>query len=255
MENSIALEAKELKKHRDLETVKESVDSDVVLEAKELKKHYVRGSETVKALDGVDFAISQGEIVAIVGPSGSGKTTLMNLISCLDTATSGTLMIGGKDVTHFDESQLIKIRREYIGFIFQQFYLIPNLFAVENIELPLVFAKKPIHKDKIMEVIDLVGLKGRERIPAYMLSGGDKQRIAIARALINNPKVLIADEPTGKLEIKVRDQLLELFNQLTQKGIAIFIATHDLELAGMTHRIIHLQDGNIVPKEQSSLYH
>ncbi len=231
------------------------MDETIVLEAKELRKYYTRGSETVKALDGVDFAIRKGEIVAIVGPSGSGKTTLMNLISCLDTATSGILNIGGEDVTHFKESQLIGIRRKYIGFIFQQFYLIPNLFAVENVELPLIFAKKPIDRDKILNVLETVGLKGRERIPAYMLSGGDKQRIAIARSLINEPRLLIADEPTGKLEIKVRDQLVELFRQLSGKGISIFIATHDLELAAMTERIIHLQDGKIIPKEQSSLYH
>lgn len=231
------------------------MNNDIVIEAKNLKKYYTRGPETVKALDGVDFAIQRGEIVSIVGPSGSGKTTLMNLISCLDTPTSGTLIIGGQDVTHFKESQLINIRRKYIGFIFQQFYLMPNLFAVENVELPLVFAKKPIDKNKIYKVIETVGLKGRELIPAYMLSGGDKQRIAIARALINDPQVLIADEPTGKLELKVRDQLLELFRQLAQKGISVFIATHDLGLAEKTERIIHLQDGKIVSKEQSSLYH
>ncbi len=231
------------------------MNTDITIEAKKLKKYYTRGSETVKALDGVDFAIQHGEIVSIVGPSGSGKTTLMNLISCLDTPTSGTLIIGGQDVTHFKESQLVNIRRKYIGFIFQQFYLMPNLFAVENVELPLIFAKKPLDKDKIYKVIETVGLKGRELIPAYMLSGGDKQRIAIARALINDPQVLIADEPTGKLELKVRDQLLELFRQLAQKGISVFIATHDLELAGKTERIIHLQDGKIVSKEQSSLYH
>ncbi|MBU6391842.1 MAG: ABC transporter ATP-binding protein [Planctomycetota bacterium] len=231
------------------------MNSDVVIEAKDLKKYYTRGTEIVKALDGVDFTIRSGEIVSIVGPSGSGKTTLMNLISCLDTSTSGTLIIGGQDVTHLKESQLINIRRKYIGFIFQQFYLMPNLFAIENVELPLIFAKKPLDKDKIYKVIETVGLKGRELIPAYMLSGGDKQRIAIARALINDPQVLIADEPTGKLELKVRDQLLELFRQLAQKGISVFIATHDLELAEKTERIIHLQDGKIVSKEQSSLYH
>lgn len=231
------------------------MDSGVVIEARGLKKYYKRGPETVKALDGVDFTIRRGEIVSIVGPSGSGKTTLMNLISCLDAPTSGSLIIGGQDVTRFKESRLIDIRRRYIGFIFQQFYLIPNLFAVENVELPLIFAKKYIDNDKIRKVIESVGLKNREHIPAYMLSGGDKQRIAIARALINDPQILIADEPTGKLELKVRDQLLELFRRLAQKEIAIFIATHDLELAAMTGRIIHLQDGKIIPKEQSSLYH
>jgi len=231
------------------------VNTDIVLEAKDLKKYYTRGSEVVKALDGVDFAIQSGEIVSIVGPSGSGKTTLMNLISCLDTPTSGTLIIGGQDVTHFKETQLVNIRRKYIGFIFQQFYLIPNLTAIENVELPLIFAKKPLDKEKILKAIETVELQGREHIPAYMLSGGDKQRIAIARALINDPQVLIADEPTGKLELRVRDQLLELFRQLTKKAISVFIATHDLELAGKTDRIIHLQDGKIVSKEQSTLYH
>lgn len=231
------------------------MSTSVVIKAEGLKKYYARGSEVVKALDGVDLTIKRGEIVSVVGPSGSGKTTLMNLISCLDTPTSGSLSIGGQDVTYLGESQLIGIRRQYIGFIFQQFYLIPNLSAIENVELPLIFAKKPLNKDKIYEIIEIVGLKGREFIPAYMLSGGDKQRVAIARALINDPQILIADEPTGKLELKVRDQLLELFYQLTRTGIAVFIATHDLELAGKTQRIIHLQDGKIVTKEQSSLYH
>ena len=231
------------------------MDTNIVLKAEDLKKYYTRGPETVKALNGVNFSIKQGEIVAIVGPSGSGKTTLMNMISCLDTATSGVLSIGGQDVTHFKEEQLIDIRRKYIGFIFQQFYLIPNLFAVENVELPLIFAKKPIDREKIYSVLETVGLKGREHTPAYMLSGGDKQRIAIARALINDPQLIIADEPTGKLEIKVRDQLMDIFRGLAQKGIAIFIATHDLELAEMTQRIIHLQDGMIIKKEESSLYH
>jgi putative ABC transport system ATP-binding protein len=225
-----------------------------VLEAKGLKKYYTRGSEVVKALDGIDVELSEGEIVAIVGPSGSGKTTLMNLISCLDTPTSGTLSIGGEDVSHLKESRLIAIRRKYIGFIFQQFYLIPNLFPSENVELPLIFAKKKIDQNKIQTLLETVGLEGREHIPSYMLSGGDKQRVAIARALINDPKILIADEPTGKLEQKVRDQLVALFNQLSKQGMCIFIATHDLELASRAQRIIHLQDGKIVPKEESSLY-
>jgi putative ABC transport system ATP-binding protein len=231
------------------------MEENVVLEAKNLKKYYSRGSEVVKALDGVDVRIATGEIVAIVGPSGSGKTTLMNLISCLDTPTSGTLAIGGQDVSRLSESRLVEIRRKYIGFIFQQFYLIPNLFPSENVELPLIFAKKRIDREAIHALLEAVGLQGRESIPSYMLSGGDKQRVAIARALVNNPKILIADEPTGKLELKVRDQLVALFHQLAKQGTAIFIATHDLELAAMTHRIVHLQDGKIVPKEESSLYY
>ncbi len=227
---------------------------ETIIEARGLKKYYNRGSETVKALDGVDFAIRSGEIVSIVGPSGSGKTTLMNLISCLDTASDGSLFIAKQDVTEFKEKQLIKIRRENIGFIFQKFYLIPTLTVKENIELPLIFANVAISTSKTKKMIDLVGLQGKENSAVNMLSGGDKQRVAIARALMNDPQIIIADEPTGKLETQVRDSILNIFQELSKKGLAIFIATHDLDLAEKTQRIIHLQDGKIIPKEESSLY-
>jgi len=225
-----------------------------IIEAKGLKKHYRRGSETVKALDGVDFSINSGEIVSIVGPSGSGKTTLMNMISCLDTASEGTLSIGGNNVTQFKEKQLVKIRRENIGFIFQKFHLISSLTVKENIELPLIFAKAIVSSSKTQKMIDQVGLTGKENLTVKMLSGGDKQRVAIARSLMNDPQIIIADEPTGKLETQVRDSILNIFEELSQKGLAVFIATHDLDLASKTQRIIHLQDGRIVTKEESSLY-
>lgn len=228
---------------------------EVILAAKNLKKYYRRGSEIVKALDGVNFEIEKSEIVSIIGPSGSGKTTLMNLIGCLDNATEGTLKIGDTNVTGLGENDLIQIRRENIGFVFQQFYLIPNLSVRENIELPLIFSKKTINQEKISDLLEEVGLKGKERIQVKYLSGGDKQRTGIARALVNKPKVIIADEPTGKLETKVRGQILELFKSLSEKGLAICIATHDLELAKATQRIIHLQDGKIISKEESSLYY
>lgn len=230
------------------------MNDQTVLIATGLKKYYSRGSEIVKALDGIDLRLAKGEVVAIVGPSGSGKTTLMNVVSCLDTPTAGTLVIGGQEVSNLKESLLINIRRKYIGFIFQQFYLIPNLYPSENIELPLIFSKKESDPGAIQKLIDVVGLQGKEHVPSYMLSGGDKQRVAIARALVNSPQILIADEPTGKLELKVRNELIALFNQLAAQGTAVLIATHDLELAAMTQRIIHLQDGKIVPKEESSLY-
>lgn len=226
-----------------------------IVEAKELKKYYRRGHEIVKALDGVDFEIAKGEMISIVGPSGSGKTTLMNLISCLDKPTSGNLSIAGTDVTSLPEKELINIRRENIGFIFQQIHLIPTLTAKENVWLPRVFFKRWIDVKRISDLLERVGLKGRETIQAKMLSRGDKQRIAIVRALIGDPKLLIADEPTGKLEVKVRNDLVELFRELKKTGLAIFIATHDLELAEMTERIIYLQDGRIVSKEESSLYY
>ena len=231
------------------------MEAKVILEAKSLKKYYQRGSEIVRALDGVDFKIMEREIVSIVGPSGSGKTTLMNLISCLDKVTTGSLKIGNTDVTSFEENDLIKIRRENVGFVFQRFYLIPTLTVRENIELPLIFAKKSINEKKLSVLLEEVGLKGKERIQIKYLSGGDKQRTGIARALVNDPKILIADEPTGKLETEVKGQILELFKSLSEKGLAICIATHDLELAQATQRIIHLQDGKIVPKEKSDLYY
>ncbi len=231
------------------------MEDKVILEAKNLKKYYERGSEIVRALDGVDFEIERSEIVSIIGPSGSGKTTLMNLIGCLDNATAGTLKIGNTDVTPLGENDLIKIRRENIGFVFQRFYLIPTLTVRENIELPLIFAKKAINQKNLSNLLEEVGLKNKERIQIKYLSGGDKQRTGIARALVNEPKLLIADEPTGKLEKKVKGQILGIFKKLSKKGLAIFIATHDLELACATQRIIHLQDGKIIPKEKSDLYY
>ncbi|MCD6326147.1 ABC transporter ATP-binding protein [bacterium] len=225
-----------------------------VIEASGVKKHYQRGPETVRALDGVDFGISSGEMAAIVGPSGSGKTTLMNLISCLDSPTSGMLEIAGQDVTGFSESQLIEIRRKNIGFIFQRPHLIPTLTARENVELPFIFSKQKMNGDVISQKLDVVGLRGRNHIQVRMLSGGDMQRVAIARALVLNPKVLIADEPTARFSTRVRIGMTELFRQLVRSGLAVFIATHDLDLAGSCDRMIHLQDGVIVPKEMSSLY-
>ena len=231
------------------------MEDKVILEAKNLKKYYRRGSEIVKALDGVDFTIKESEIISIVGPSGSGKTTLMNLIGCLDKATEGALKIGNTDVTSLGENDLIKIRRENIGFVFQRFYLIPTLTVRENVELPLIFAKKNINAKNILDLLKEVNLEDKEGIQVKFLSGGDKQRTGIARALINDSKILVADEPTGKLETKVGEHILELFKSLSEKGLTIVIATHDLELAQATQRIIHLQDGKIVPKEKSDLYY
>ena len=226
----------------------------IILEATNLKKYYHRGSEIVKALNGVELKIKESEIVSIVGPSGSGKTTLMNLIGCLDKATSGSLKIGNIDVASLEENNLVNIRRENIGFVFQRFYLIPTLTVRENVELPLIFSKKNINVKKILDLLKEVNLEDKEEIQVKHLSGGDKQRTGIARALVNNPRILIADEPTGKLETKVGSQILKLFKGLSKKGLAIIIATHDLEFAQATQKIIHLQDGKIVPKEKSDLY-
>lgn len=228
--------------------------SDVILEANSIKKYYTRGVETVKALDGVDFEICAGEFVAIVGPSGSGKTTLMNMISCLDSPSDGQLVVGGEDVSGHSEDELIHVRRGTLGFIFQQFYLIPTLSVRENIELPLVFAKEKIVDSQIEKASKRVGLGEKLDTPVSNLSGGDKQRVAIARALVQSPKLIIADEPTGKLEDEMGNAIISIFEELASEGVAIFMATHNLDLAQRAHRIIHLQDGKIVPKEESLLY-
>jgi len=227
-----------------------------IIETSNLKKYYKRGSEVVKALDGVDFNINSREIVSVVGPSGSGKTTFMNIIGCLDTPTDGIIKIDGQDVTGFKESQLVKIRRKNIGFIFQRFHLIPTLTIKENIELPLIFAKeKPdivppsngrTDNAKILALMERVGLKGKENLRANMVSGGDKQKVSIVRALIYNPKILIADEPTGRLESKERNEIMKLFRELTESDYAIIIATHDMSIAEESDRIIHLQDGKVL---------
>lgn len=229
------------------------MNDEVIVRAEGLTKYYRRGSETVKALDGVDLTIRAGEVVAMVGPSGSGKTTLMNLISCLDTPTSGKLFVAGRDVAHASERELVSVRREVIGFIFQQFHLIPTLTGVENVELPTLFSGKDVPRETTLKLLERVGMKGREHLPASRLSGGDKQRVAIARALINNPRLLVADEPTGKLETTVRDVLLRLFRDLAGDGLAVFIATHDLELAEACDRILYLQDGRFVGRRESLL--
>lgn len=216
-----------------------------IVETFDLKKYYIRGSETVKALDGVNIGIEPGEIVSIVGPSGSGKTTFMNLVGCLDSPTSGNLKIAGRYIAGLSESQLVSVRRNNIGFIFQRFHLISTLTIKENIELPLIFARKT-RNGNFDKLLERVNLKGKENHRASMINAGDKQMTAIARALVNNPKIIIADEPTGKLEAKEADIILEIFRELSKDGLAIIIATHDLNLAERSDRIIHLQDGRIV---------
>jgi len=221
-----------------------------IIEIVGLKKYYSRGRESVKALDGVDLRIKSGEVISIVGPSGSGKTTLLNLISCLDWPTEGAIKINNSNVANFKERQLISVRRKNLGFIFQRFHLIPILSVKENIELPLIFAKKEIVSKELQEQLQRVGLSGKENIWADSLNGGDKQRVAIARALISNPKVLVADEPTGQLETQVRDSIFKLFRQLSKSGLTVIIATHDLELAEMADRLVYLKDGKIVSREE-----
>jgi putative ABC transport system ATP-binding protein len=222
-----------------------------VFSAKGLTKIYHRGSEEIHALKDVSFTISKGEFAAIVGPSGSGKTTLLNLVGCLDTPTRGSLRLNGVEVNGLKEKDLVKLRRENIGFVFQQFFLLPTLTVRENIELPLLFSKRNGYKSHIDEIIEVVGLKARaEHLPSQ-LSGGEMQRVAIGRALINEPEIILADEPTGNLDSATALRIFQLFQNLNSQGLTLIIVTHNLELAKSAHKIIQLRDGEIARKASS----
>jgi putative ABC transport system ATP-binding protein len=223
---------------------------DPVIEAHGLKRYYRRGSETVKALDGVDVSIRAGEMVSILGPSGSGKTTLINLLSCLDAPTEGTLLIGGKSVAGLDEDELVEIRRGVLGFVFQQFALLPTLTVTENVEMPLMFLDRRADLEKTREILEMVGLGDRADHLPRELSGGQMQRVAIARALIAGPKILVADEPTGNLDTATGQSIIELFKRLAaEQELAVILTTHNPVFGYEANRVITLQDGKIVKEE------
>ena len=214
-----------------------------IIEATGISKTYRRGREEVCALRGVDLAIDSGEFVSIVGPSGAGKTALMNILGCLDSSSCGTLMIDGVTVTGKREAELVKIRREHIGFVFQQFFLIPTLTVGENIGLPLLFSGSPYNRQKIESLLEKVGLSHRADHLPGQLSGGEMQRVAIARALVNNPRILLADEPTGNLDSVTAEGIFSLFEELHKEGLTLVVVTHNTELAKRAGRTITIRDG------------
>jgi putative ABC transport system ATP-binding protein len=214
-----------------------------IITAADITKTYRRGREEVCALRGVDLDIADGEFVSIVGPSGAGKTALMNILGCLDVPTGGTLTIDGVDVTGKGEPELVKIRREHIGFVFQQFFLIPTLTVGENTGLPLIFSGVPYDREKIEALLGKVGLTHRADHLPGQLSGGEMQRVAIARALVNNPRILLADEPTGNLDSVTADGIYRLFEELHTQGITVIVVTHNRELAARAGRVITIRDG------------
>jgi putative ABC transport system ATP-binding protein len=223
---------------------------DIIIEAHDLKRYYHRGSETVKALDGVDISIRAGEIVSILGPSGSGKTTLINLLSCLDAPTAGTLTVAGKSVAGLSEEELVEVRRGVLGFVFQQFSLMPTLTVTENVELPLMFLGHCVDSQRTRETLEAVGLSDRANHLPRELSGGQMQRVAIARALIVNPKILVADEPTGNLDRATGESIITLFKRLAvEKGLAILLTTHNAAFGYEADRVITIEDGRIVKEE------
>ncbi len=217
-----------------------------------LTKTYKLGPQNIEVLKGIDLSVESGEFVAIMGPSGSGKSTLMNIIGCLDQATSGTYELGGENITNLSEVQLSKIRNKSIGFVFQQFQLLPRLTALKNVELPLVYAgvKKRERREMALAALEKVGLADRVDHLPNELSGGQKQRVAIARALVNNPSIILADEPTGALDTKTSTSIMELLVDLNKDGSTIVVVTHDEEVAAYTNRTIIVRDGEIVPYEQ-----
>jgi putative ABC transport system ATP-binding protein len=222
-----------------------------MIEIVRLSRHYRMGPTTVKALDDVSVSIRAGEYVSIMGPSGSGKSTLMNIIGCLESPTSGTYTLSGQQIAGLSRNRLAEIRNRRIGFVFQNFNLLPRASAIENVELPLVYAGVPLRRrrERAQEVLKQVGLEGREKHHPAELSGGQRQRVAIARALATEPLILLADEPTGALDSKSAAQIMELFEALNQGGVAVVVVTHDPGVAEHARRIIRILDGQIVADE------
>ena len=212
-----------------------------------MKKIYNPGENEVRALDGIDLDIEKGALVAIVGHSGSGKSTLMNMLGCLDTPTSGKYVLDGQDVASMTDNQLADVRNKEIGFIFQGFNLISNLDAVENVELPLVYrgVSKNERKQLAMEALKSVGLEDRMKHKPNEMSGGQQQRVAVARAVAAKPPIILADEPTGNLDTKSTQEIMEILKELHRSGRTVIIITHDEEIASQAHRVIRILDGRI----------
>jgi putative ABC transport system ATP-binding protein len=223
-----------------------------IIELVDVKKTYTLGSEPLHALAGVSFIIEQGEYVAVMGQSGSGKSTLMNIIGCLDRPTSGEYILAGKPVQHCSEDELAVVRNDTIGFVFQQFNLLPRMTALKNVMLPLTYAGVPgdVRLTRAQEVLALVGLKDRMHHNPNQLSGGQQQRVSIARALSNHPKILLADEPTGNLDSHTAREILALIDNLVLEGMTVVLVTHDAETANHAKRIIRLRDGEIIADER-----
>ena len=220
----------------------------------DIKKYYQMGDMEVRALDGVSLDISRGEYVAIMGPSGSGKSTMMNIIGCLDTPTSGSYELNGKLASAMSDDELAGIRNEEIGFVFQTFNLLARTTALQNVELPLIYGgvqARDRHK-QAMQALENVGLGPRADHMPNQLSGGQRQRVAIARALVNNPSILLADEPTGALDTKTSVEIMNLFEELFQRGNTIILVTHEEDIARHAHRIVKLLDGKIKHDEPNT---
>ncbi len=227
--------------------------SKPVIEISGITKYYIMGQEVIKALNGVDLQVNRNEYVALMGPSGSGKSTLMNILGCLDSPTKGSYVLNGHDVSRLVDDQLAEIRNKEIGFVFQTFNLLPRLSALENVELPLIYfgLGKKARRERAAEVLEQVGLADRMTHKPNELSGGQRQRVAIARALVNDPSIILADEPTGNLDTKTSVEIMEILNDIHQRGNTVILVTHEEDIAEYAHRVIRMRDGKVETDEQN----
>ncbi|HEX4957952.1 MAG TPA: ABC transporter ATP-binding protein [Lacibacter sp.] len=218
-----------------------------VIELKELRKSYYLGKQELPVLKGINLNINRSDFVALMGPSGSGKSTLMNILGCLDTLTSGQYILNGNDVSKLPDNDLAEIRNQEIGFVFQQFNLLPRLSALENVALPLIYAGVPKKErnERAMEMLSKVNLADRYHHKSNELSGGQIQRVAIARALVNNPSIILADEPTGNLDSKTSEEIMKLISDIHSQGNTVVLVTHEEDIAGYAKRVVRLRDGLI----------
>jgi putative ABC transport system ATP-binding protein len=219
----------------------------MLIDIRDITKVYLMGQEKVQALAGVSLGVERGEYVAIMGPSGSGKSTLMNLIGCLDTPSSGSYVLNGREVARMSDDELAAIRNQEIGFVFQTFNLLPRTSALQQVELPLVYAglSRKDRRERAVQALKAVGLADRMNHTPNEMSGGQRQRVAVARALVNNPSILLADEPTGNLDSKTGVEIMGLFERLHKSGNTIVLVTHEADVAAYAYRTIHIRDGKV----------
>ena len=234
--------------------------NDIIIKLEDIQKSYFMGSQAIPVLKGISLDIFKNEYVALMGPSGSGKSTLMNILGCLDSPTGGKYILNGKDVSKMADDDLAGVRNTEIGFVFQQFNLLPRLTAAENVALPLIYAGvgKKERMERAMEALKKVDLADRSHHKSNELSGGQIQRVAIARALVNNPSILLADEPTGNLDSKTSVEVMRLFGRIQDAGNTVVLVTHEEDIAAYAHRVVRLRDGLIesdTVKERANITH